>query len=71
VRHKILDTLGDLSLAGLPIAGAFEGERTGHEANHQLVSALLADAKAWCIEEASLPTHANGQVTGNEVLSPA
>jgi len=71
VRHKILDTLGDLSLAGLPIAGAFEGERTGHHANHQLVSALLADAEAWCIEEASIPTHVGGQITGDEALSPA
>jgi UDP-3-O-[3-hydroxymyristoyl] N-acetylglucosamine deacetylase len=71
VRHKILDTLGDLSLAGLPIAGAFEGERTGHHTNHQLVSALLADAEAWCIEEASIPTHVSGQTTGDEALSPA
>lgn len=51
VRHKILDTLGDLSLAGLPIVGTFEGERTGHEMNHKLVTALLADESAWCIEE--------------------
>jgi len=51
VRHKILDTLGDLSLAGLPIVGAFEGERTGHEMNHKLVTALLADPSAWKIEE--------------------
>ncbi len=55
VRHKILDTLGDLSLAGLPIAGAFEGERTGHHSNHQLVSALLADESAWVIEDAVMP----------------
>lgn len=51
VRHKILDTLGDLSLAGLPIAGAFEGARTGHEMNHRLVTTLLADESAWRIEE--------------------
>jgi UDP-3-O-[3-hydroxymyristoyl] N-acetylglucosamine deacetylase len=51
VRHKILDTLGDLSLAGLPIIGSFEGERTGHEMNHKLVTALLADPSAWRIEE--------------------
>jgi len=54
VRHKILDTVGDLSLAGLPIAGAFEGERTGHHMNHLLVSALLADTSAWRIEELTL-----------------
>ena len=51
VRHKILDTLGDLSLSGFPIVGAFEGERTGHDMNHRLVTALLADESAWRIEE--------------------
>ena len=50
VRHKILDTLGDLSLAGLPIVGAFEGAKTGHEMNHRLVTALLNDESAWRIE---------------------
>jgi len=55
VRHKILDTVGDLSLAGLPIVGAFDGERTGHQMNHRLVTALLADESAWRIEELSMP----------------
>lgn len=54
VRHKILDTLGDLSLAGMPIVGAFEGERTGHEMNHKLVEALLADPESHRIEELQL-----------------
>jgi len=51
VRHKILDTVGDLSLTGYSIVGAFEGERTGHEMNHHLVKALLADKTSWAIEE--------------------
>jgi len=51
VRHKILDTLGDLLLAGHSIVGAFEGARTGHEMNHRLVTTLLADASAYRIEE--------------------
>ncbi|MBL1352462.1 MAG: UDP-3-O-acyl-N-acetylglucosamine deacetylase [Zetaproteobacteria bacterium] len=51
VRHKILDTVGDLSLAGLAICGAFEGTRTGHKMNHQLVQALLASPESWRIEE--------------------
>ncbi len=50
-RHKVLDTVGDLFLAGLPIVGAFEGERSGHAMNCQLVEALLADKSAWVIEE--------------------
>ncbi len=63
VRHKILDTLGDLSLAGLPIIGAFEGERTGHYSNHQLVSALLADESAWVIEDAVTPAKGQAETT--------
>lgn len=51
VRHKILDTLGDLSLSGFPIVGAFEGERTGHDMNHKLVTTLLADPSSFRIEE--------------------
>ncbi|EAU54385.1 UDP-3-O-acyl-N-acetylglucosamine deacetylase [Mariprofundus ferrooxydans] len=51
VRHKILDTLGDLSLSGYPIVGAFEGELTGHDMNHQLVMTLLADPSSYRIEE--------------------
>jgi len=50
VRHKILDTLGDLSLSGYPIVGAFEGELTGHDMNHQLVTNLLADPSSHRIE---------------------
>ncbi len=51
VRHKILDTLGDLSLSGFPIVGAFEGARTGHDMNHKLVTTLLADPSSYRIEE--------------------
>jgi len=51
VRHKILDTLGDLSLSGYPIVGAFEGELTGHDMNHKLVTTLLADPSSYRIED--------------------
>jgi len=50
-RHKVLDTVGDLFLAGYPIVGAFEGVRSGHAMNCQIVKALLADETAWVIEE--------------------
>ncbi len=50
VRHKILDTLGDLSLAGMPIVGAFDGVRTGHACNHRLVSRLLSQPESWKVE---------------------
>jgi UDP-3-O-[3-hydroxymyristoyl] N-acetylglucosamine deacetylase len=47
VRHKILDAVGDLYLAGHPIVGAFEGYKSGHALNNKLVRALLADRSAW------------------------
>ncbi|MDQ6965157.1 MAG: UDP-3-O-acyl-N-acetylglucosamine deacetylase, partial [Mariprofundales bacterium] len=53
-RHKILDTLGDLSLAGMPIVGAFDGVRTGHACNHRLVEKLLAEPDSWRIEMLAL-----------------
>jgi UDP-3-O-[3-hydroxymyristoyl] N-acetylglucosamine deacetylase len=43
VRHKILDAIGDLALAGAPIVGRFEGRRSGHALNNQLLRAVFAD----------------------------
>lgn len=43
VRHKILDAIGDLALAGAPIVGRFEGRRSGHALNNALLRALVAD----------------------------
>ena len=43
VRHKLLDVVGDLALAGAPISGRFIGSRTGHALNNQLLRALFAD----------------------------
>jgi len=48
VRHKVLDALGDLYLAGAPIIGQFHGVRSGHALNRRLLEALFADADAWC-----------------------
>ncbi len=43
VRHKLLDVIGDLYLAGAPISGRFIGNRTGHGLNNQLLRAVFAD----------------------------
>lgn len=50
IRHKILDAVGDLMLAGAPIAGVYEARQPGHALNNQLVRALLAQPEAWCWE---------------------
>lgn len=43
VRHKILDAIGDMALAGSPLIARFEGRRSGHALNNALLRALFAD----------------------------
>ncbi|MDQ6683829.1 MAG: UDP-3-O-acyl-N-acetylglucosamine deacetylase [Pseudomonadota bacterium] len=47
VKHKILDAIGDLMLAGYPLLGAYRAFKSGHALNNKLVRALLADRSAW------------------------
>lgn len=51
VRHKLLDAIGDLALAGGPIIGRFRSYRGSHRVNVALVKALLADPSAYTIVE--------------------
>jgi UDP-3-O-[3-hydroxymyristoyl] N-acetylglucosamine deacetylase len=48
-RHKALDLIGDLALAGLPLLGRVEAHKAGHALHTQLVSRLLADPKLWTV----------------------
>jgi UDP-3-O-[3-hydroxymyristoyl] N-acetylglucosamine deacetylase len=50
VRHKMLDAMGDLALAGVPILGRYTGSRAGHAMTNSLLRALFADPTAWEIE---------------------
>ncbi|QCO55099.1 UDP-3-O-acyl-N-acetylglucosamine deacetylase [Pseudorhodobacter turbinis] len=56
VRHKMLDALGDLALAGGPILGRYTGLRAGHAMTNRLLRALFAQAGAWEVVECGLPT---------------
>jgi UDP-3-O-[3-hydroxymyristoyl] N-acetylglucosamine deacetylase len=47
VRHKILDTIGDLSLLGIPILGAYSGYRAGHAINRLLMQEVLSHPDHW------------------------
>ncbi len=47
VKHKILDSIGDLYLLGHSLIGAFSGHKSGHELNNKLLCALLAEEDAW------------------------
>ncbi|MFM7623135.1 MAG: UDP-3-O-acyl-N-acetylglucosamine deacetylase, partial [Alphaproteobacteria bacterium] len=47
VRHKVLDAIGDLYLAGLPLIGDFYGYCSGHFLNYRLLTALFANPEAY------------------------
>jgi UDP-3-O-[3-hydroxymyristoyl] N-acetylglucosamine deacetylase len=49
VRHKVLDTIGDLALAGAPIQGLYRSHRGGHKLNALALSELLAQEDAWTL----------------------
>ena len=53
VRHKVLDAIGDLALAGQPLIAAYKTVRGGHRLNHAVLSALMADTSAWRVVEAA------------------
>ena len=60
VQHKILDIVGDLYLLGGNLIGHYEGYKTGHMLNDQLLSAILSQPKAFTIEtfeEQDSPIH--------------
>ncbi|HID48347.1 MAG TPA: UDP-3-O-[3-hydroxymyristoyl] N-acetylglucosamine deacetylase, partial [Chromatiales bacterium] len=47
VKHKILDSIGDLYLLGHSLIGAFRGHKSGHALNNKLLRTLLAQEDAW------------------------
>ncbi|MBO9124747.1 MULTISPECIES: UDP-3-O-acyl-N-acetylglucosamine deacetylase [unclassified Rhizobium] len=55
VRHKTLDAVGDLSLAGAPFIGCYRSYRGGHKMNANALKALLSDPTAYEVVETSAP----------------
>ncbi|RNF33057.1 UDP-3-O-acyl-N-acetylglucosamine deacetylase [Paracoccus methylarcula] len=53
VRHKMLDAMGDLALAGAPLLARYTGHRAGHAMTNRLLRALFADPTAWTWETCS------------------
>jgi len=62
VRHKMLDAVGDLALAGAPILGAYHGAKAGHAATNRLLRRLFATPGAW--EWVTLDAEAAAQLPG-------
>jgi len=55
VRHKALDAVGDLALAGAPLLASYRSVRGGRRLNHAVLSALMAARSAWTYVEARAP----------------
>jgi UDP-3-O-[3-hydroxymyristoyl] N-acetylglucosamine deacetylase len=71
VRHKVLDAIGDLALAGAPILGAYRSVRGGHRLNHAVLAALLGDPTAWTVVEDRVPARpVHGTVAGAGTVEP-
>ena len=65
VRHKVLDAIGDLALAGLPLLGAYRSVRGGHKLNHAVLTALMADRSAWRVVEFAEPVRRRGHAAAS------
>ena len=62
VRHKMLDALGDLALAGAPLLARYTGNRAGHAMTNRLLRALFATPGAWAFDECD--AFAGGKLPG-------
>ena len=72
VRHKMLDAVGDLALAGAPLLGAYRTVHGGHKLNYAILSALMADTSAWTVTEgeAVAPPRGHAELAG-ALVAPA
>jgi UDP-3-O-[3-hydroxymyristoyl] N-acetylglucosamine deacetylase len=73
IRHKMLDAVGDLHLAGAPILGAYYGIKAGHAMNNAILHVLFADPTAYALidlcedyedAEAAFQTPGEARVSG-------
>ncbi len=71
VRHKALDAIGDLSLAGAPIIGVYRTYRPGHKLNAMALGALFANRSAYAFVEAAPKAFAKGFRAGAHVPAAA
>ncbi len=61
IRHKLLDAIGDLYLAGAPILGVYDGSKAGHEMNNKILHELFSDDSNWEYTEMGAKTYQGTQ----------
>ncbi|MCB1593143.1 MAG: UDP-3-O-acyl-N-acetylglucosamine deacetylase [Alphaproteobacteria bacterium] len=60
IRHKLLDAIGDLYLAGGPILGAYYGVKAGHALNNRILHELFSSRENWTITDMTIPAEQTG-----------
>ena len=70
VRHKMLDAVGDLALAGLPLIARYKSFRGGHKMNVAVLEALFADRSAYAVIDAQ-PRREPARAEAGFALRPA
>jgi UDP-3-O-[3-hydroxymyristoyl] N-acetylglucosamine deacetylase len=70
VRHKMLDAVGDLALAGAPIMGLYRSFKGGHKMNFEALKALFADPKAWTMVEMPIRRESPAAEIGTGIAAP-
>lgn len=71
VRHKMLDSIGDLYLAGAPIVAHYHGRKPGHKLNNELLRALFAQPDAWSYVTADEPDAAGAAAAERQLALTA
>jgi UDP-3-O-[3-hydroxymyristoyl] N-acetylglucosamine deacetylase len=73
VRHKMMDAVGDLSLAGAPLCGTYRTVHGGHKLNYAALSALMSDTSAWAWGEGepARPARAHADLANGLAVAPA
>jgi UDP-3-O-[3-hydroxymyristoyl] N-acetylglucosamine deacetylase len=71
VRHKALDAIGDLALAGGPLLGTYRSVRGGHKLNYAVLCALMSDTSAWAWVDGDVLRPARGHAEVPARLAPA
>jgi UDP-3-O-[3-hydroxymyristoyl] N-acetylglucosamine deacetylase len=69
-RHKLLDAIGDIALAGTPILGLYRSYKGGHKLNAMALAALMAQPDAWTVVSAATDREARPEPLKG-VLAPA
>ena len=70
VRHKVLDAIGDLALAGGPLLATYRSVRGGHKLNYAVLCALMSNPSAWTWSDGEFP-RSRGHVEVPVRMAPA